>query len=117
MIGDVVLDAEATEPAIGEVELDLAAQRAFRADGEHVADDEHPNHQHRIDRRSSGMRIVRRQPGPNPRQIKNASNGAPQVIVRNHRFEVERIEQLPLILAYPPHHHAAPPTFVSVRLA
>jgi hypothetical protein len=25
MIGDVVLDAEATEPAIGEVELDLAA--------------------------------------------------------------------------------------------
>jgi hypothetical protein len=109
------LDAEATEPAIGEVELDLAAQRAFRADGEHVADDEHPNHQHRIDRRSSGMGIVRRQPGPNPRQIKNASNGAHQVIVRNHRFEVERIEQLPLILAYPPHHHAAPPTFVSVR--
>ena len=33
MIGDLVLDAEATEPAIGEVELNLAAQRAFRTDG------------------------------------------------------------------------------------
>jgi hypothetical protein len=86
------LDAEATEPAISEVELDLAAQRAFRADGEHVADDEHPNHQHRIDRRSSGMRIVWRQPGPNPRQIKNASNGAHQVILRFHIPLIGRVE-------------------------
>src|SRR5207249_2689559 len=31
MIGDLVLDAEATEPAIGEIEPDLTAQRAFRA--------------------------------------------------------------------------------------
>src|SRR3954469_19905598 len=42
MIGDLVLDAEATEPAIGEIEPDLAAQRAFRANGEYVPDDEHP---------------------------------------------------------------------------
>ena len=39
MIGDLVFDAETAEPAIGEVEPDPAAQRAFRADGEHVADD------------------------------------------------------------------------------
>jgi hypothetical protein len=44
----LVLDAEAAELAICEVELDLAAQRTFRAAGEHVADDKHPNHQHRI---------------------------------------------------------------------
>ena len=116
MVGDIILDAEATEPTIGEVELDLAAQRAFRADGEYVTNDQHPDHQHRIDRRSSGMRIVRRQLGSNPRQIKDASDGAHQVIVRHHRFEVERIEQLSLMLAYPPHHHAAPPMFVSARL-
>ncbi len=58
MIGDPVLDAEATEPAIGEVELDLAAQRAFRADGEHLADDQHSDHQHRIDRGTADRRIV-----------------------------------------------------------
>jgi hypothetical protein len=60
MIGDISLDAEAAEPAIGEVELDLTAQRAFRADGEHIADDEHPDHQHRIDRGAADRRIVRR---------------------------------------------------------
>ena len=50
MIGDPVFDAEVTKPAIGEVELDLAAECSFRADGKHVADDEHPDHQHRINR-------------------------------------------------------------------
>src|SRR3982074_1897387 len=104
MIWDLVLDAEATEPAIGEVQLDLAEQRAFRADGEHVADDEHPYHQHRIDRWSSGLRIVWRHLGPNPGQIENARNSAHEGIVRHGLFELERIEQLPLILAAPPHH-------------
>src|ERR1043165_6142202 len=74
----LVLKAKPTEPTIGEVELDLAAQHTFRADGKHVANNQHPDHQHRIDRRSSGMRIVRRQLGPNPRQIENAGNGAHQ---------------------------------------
>ena len=98
MIGDGVLDAEATEPAIGEVELDLAAQRAFRTDGKHVADDEqHPYHQHRIDRRSFGIRIMPRQLGADPGQVERTRNGANLMVVRNDRFEIERIEQLPLI--------------------
>ena len=113
MIGDIVLDAEATEPTIGQIKLNLAAQRALRADGKHVADDEHLDHQHRINRWPSGMRIVRRQLGPNPRQIKNTRNGTHQVIVRHDRFEIERIEQMPLIPAAPPHHHPPPPTFPS----
>jgi maltose alpha-D-glucosyltransferase/alpha-amylase len=57
----------------------LYGTRPLRADCEHVADDEHPDHQHRIYRWSSGMRIVRRQLGPNPRQIENAGDGAYQV--------------------------------------
>ncbi len=43
VIGQLVLDAQTTEPAIGEIDLDLAAQGALRADGEHIADDEHPD--------------------------------------------------------------------------
>jgi hypothetical protein len=60
MIRDLVLDAQATEPAIGQVHLHLAAQQPLRADGKHVADDEHPDHEHRIDRRPAKMRVVGR---------------------------------------------------------
>jgi hypothetical protein len=31
--------------------LHFAAQQPFRADGEHVAEDQHPDHEHRIDRK------------------------------------------------------------------
>ncbi len=51
VIGDLVLDAEAAEPAIGEVHLNLPAECALRADREHIPEDEHPDHQLRIDRR------------------------------------------------------------------
>jgi hypothetical protein len=60
-------------------------------------------------------RIMRRQLGADPRQVDNTSNGAHQVIVRHDLFEIERIEQLPLILADPPHHHPLPSMFASAR--
>src|SRR5262245_13999163 len=50
------------------------------------------------------MRIVWRQLRPNPRQIKHAGNGAHEMIVRHSVFEIERIEQLSLVPAAPPHH-------------
>ncbi len=36
VIGDLVFDAETAEPAIGEVQLHFAAERALGADREHV---------------------------------------------------------------------------------
>jgi hypothetical protein len=50
MIRDLVLDAQAAEPAIGQVHLRFAAQQPLRADGKHVTNDEHPDHEHRINR-------------------------------------------------------------------
>jgi hypothetical protein len=47
---------------------------------------------------------VRRQFRPNPRQIKNVGNGAHEMIVRHDLFEIERIEQLPLISTALPQH-------------
>jgi hypothetical protein len=38
VIRHLVLKAKPTEATIGEVELDLAAQHTFRADGKHVPD-------------------------------------------------------------------------------
>jgi len=113
VVRDLVLDAEAAEPAIGEVDLDLAAQRTLRADGEHVADDEHPDHENRINRRTANRRIVRRQLGADPRKIENGRNPAHQMVVRNHGIEIERIEQLALILIASTHHRMPSPILAS----
>jgi hypothetical protein len=61
VIRDLVLDAQTTEPPIGEVHLYLAAQQPLRADGKHVTQDQHPDHQYRINRRTAGRGIVRRE--------------------------------------------------------
>jgi len=50
MIKDLVIEFEAAEPAIGEMKLDLFAQLSFKADAIAVPDNEHPNHQLRVDR-------------------------------------------------------------------
>src|SRR3974377_1484628 len=50
MIRDLVLDAQAAEPAICQVDLNFTTERPFRADREHKADNQHSNHKHWIDR-------------------------------------------------------------------
>ena len=108
MIRDLVLDAQAAEPAIRQVHLHLAAQQPLRADGEHVAEDEHPDHEHRIDRRPAEVGVVGRQLGVHPGQVQHGSDLAHAVIVRHDLIEAERIEQLPLIPVEPPHHRQPP---------
>src|SRR5262249_53144751 len=44
MIRQLVFDREPAEPAIGEVHLYVTAQCSLRADGEHMADDQHADH-------------------------------------------------------------------------
>src|SRR5262249_60639036 len=50
MIRNLVFDREPTKPTIGKVHLHITAQRPLRADRENVADDEHPDHQLRVNR-------------------------------------------------------------------
>src|SRR5215510_13435489 len=109
MVRDLVLDAQVAKPAVGEVHLDLAAQRPLRADREHVPDNEHPDHEHRIDRGPADRGIVTRKLGVHPRQIQNRIDLAHQMIGRNNVIEMERIEQLALIALLPPHHRQPPP--------
>lgn len=97
------------KPAVRQVHLHLAAQQSFRADGEYIAEDEHPDHEHRIDRRPAGRGIIGRELGMNPRQIENSSDLASAVVVGHCLIEAERIEQLPLIPVEPPHHREPPP--------
>src|SRR5450432_334431 len=50
MIGDIGIKAQSTKPAIGQMEMDLLAQATLRTNAEAIADNEHPDHQLRIDR-------------------------------------------------------------------
>src|SRR5215470_6903553 len=50
MVWKLVFNAQSAQPTIGKIHLHLAAERSFRAYREHIANDEHPDHQDRIDR-------------------------------------------------------------------
>src|SRR5262245_9255970 len=89
MIRDLVFDREPAEPAIGEVHLHVTAQRSLRADGEHIADDQHADHQLGINRGPTIARIMGRELGMDPRQVENRSYLANQVIVRNSLFKAK----------------------------
>ena len=113
MIRNLVFDAQPAKPAIRQVDPDLAAEQPLRADREHVAEDQHPDHQHRIDRGPAECRIIGRKLAVDPRQIEHGCNRADLVIVRHSLFKAERIEQLFLILLQPTHHSPLPPQIAS----
>ena len=59
MIGDIAVEPQSTEPAIGQIEVDLLAQPTRRTNAEAVADDQHLHHQLGIDRGPPDVAIVR----------------------------------------------------------
>jgi 2-succinyl-5-enolpyruvyl-6-hydroxy-3-cyclohexene-1-carboxylate synthase len=59
MIGDSVLNTELAEPAIGEVHLNFTTDQPLRTDRKDISHDQHPDHQFRIDRRTTHRRIMR----------------------------------------------------------
>jgi hypothetical protein len=54
---------------------------------------------------------VRHQLVVDPAQVENGRDLAYQVIAGHHRIEIERIEQLALVLIAPAHHGSSPPQF------
>jgi hypothetical protein len=49
MVWDFAVQAEAAEPAIGEIEMHFLAQAAFLPNAQAIADKKHADHQLRID--------------------------------------------------------------------
>src|SRR6266516_7932104 len=99
MIGNLVIELEAAEPTITEMKFDLLAQLPFKADAIAVADNEHPDHQLRIDRGPPDVAVERRQLLAKVSQhLRHDWVDAAQEMIRgNVFFEVEKIEQLALI--------------------
>ena len=69
MIGDVGVEPQATEPAIGQIEMDLLAQPTLGTNAEAIADNQHPDHQLRINRGRPHVAIVGPKVQPQPSQI------------------------------------------------
>ena len=112
VIGDPVLNAELAEPPVGQVDLDFSAQPALRAERKHVANDQHPDHQYRINRGPTRVRVIRRQLLVHPTQIEKTVDLPHQMIGRNYLVEIKRIEKLSLSF-FPPSHHAPLPPMPS----
>src|SRR6185437_9166143 len=70
---------------------------------------------HRIDRRSTGMRVVGRKLLVHPIKIKNAADLPDQMIRRHHLVEVKRVEKLALSAFPPPHHRLLPANHVLIH--
>jgi hypothetical protein len=115
MIRDLVLDAEPAKPAIGQIDLHFSADASLRADRKHIADDEHPDHEHRIDRRPPRVGVVGRQCVMHPAEIEHSVDPAHQILSWHYRVQVELVEELAPPFLSPTHHHRTPLTTASDR--
>src|SRR3984957_10490203 len=115
MVRDGVFDAEFAEPAIGEVQLHLTTDQPFRADRKHIAHDQHPDHQLRIDRRATHRRIMRCKFTAKPGKIERGIDLAHQMIFRDRLVEMKLVEQLTLVTLQTAHHGSTSPRFASTQ--
>src|SRR5215207_4218600 len=97
MIGNAAVEPEPAEPTVGEVQVDLLAEPSFGADTEAVADDQHPNHQFRIDRRSPDCAVEGGELPPNLRQLHERADRPQEMIRGNMTLERELVDQRALV--------------------
>src|SRR5262245_48910199 len=115
MIRDLVLDAQTAEPAVRQVDRNLPAEQPLRTDGKNVADDEHPDHQHRVNRRAAARRVVGCKLSTHPGQIEHGGDLAHKVIAWYHLVVPKLVEKLLLLVLQPPHHRSPPQRIMSER--
>jgi len=104
MIRHRPIQTEPAKPPVGQIEVNLIAQAPLRSDAEAVTDQEHPDHQLGIDRRSTDAAVERRHVPPDLFKIDKPVNQPQQVISRDMSFERELIEQRGLFDLPMPHH-------------
>ena len=108
VVGDGVVEVETAEPAIRQVQADLLAEPTLGSNAEAVADDQHSDHQFRIDRGAAGVAVERCEVMPQLAEVEEAVDGSQQVSARHVLLQVERVEELVLPAALLTHHRCAP---------
>jgi hypothetical protein len=93
VVGDFIFKAQPAEPAISQVQMGLFAQPPFGADAIAVADDQHADHQLRINRRTPNRTIEIGKVMAQVAQIETLINAAQKVIGWDVIFKVERVKQ------------------------
>ena len=76
MIGHPILDPEAAEPAVGQIDLHLGTKLPFRANGEDIANDQHPDQQFRVDRGAARVTVIRTKLVTHPTEIRQSIDSA-----------------------------------------
>jgi hypothetical protein len=104
MIRHRAIKAEPAEPPVGQVQVNLFAQPALRADAVRVADNQHPDQQLRINRGPPLVAVERPQILADRRQIDEPVNRAQKVVDRNMTLKTEAVKQR-LLLNRPLAHH------------
>jgi len=86
------IQTEPAEPPVCQVEVNLVAQPPLRSDTEAVTDQEHPDHQFRIDRGPTNATVERRQVPPDLLKVNKPIDRSQQVVGGNMLLERELIE-------------------------
>jgi hypothetical protein len=115
MVGNLVLQAKAAKPAVGQIEGHLLAQLALRSNPIAVTHQQHPDHQLRIDRGAAGVAVKRRQLAAEIPEIEDDVNLPEEVVAWNPIVEAEFVEELGLITRQSTHHRGIPRSFHDVR--
>ena len=108
MVGHLAVEAEAAEPAIGQVQVDLLAQPPLRADAKAVADDQHPDHQLRVDRGPTLLAVEWRQLPAAARRGQRTGRSSAAGALGHMIFERKLVKQGVLPDAAFPHHRLHP---------
>lgn len=87
MIRHRPIQTEPAEPSVGQIEVNLIAQAPLRPDAEAVADQEHPDHQLGIDRRSTDTAVEDHQVLPNLFKVDKSIDRPEQVVGADVPFE------------------------------
>ncbi len=112
VIGNATIQSKSAEPPIGKVQVHFLAEPAFRADAHAITDDQHPNHQLRIDRWPTCLTVVGPQMVADGTKIDKTVDGAEQVILGHMTFEAEAVKQR-LLQDRPLTHHGLTPRLLT----
>ena len=94
MIRHLAIQAEAAEPAVGKIKVDLVTKPPFGPNAHAVADDQHAQHQVRIDRGPTNHAVEGLQLCADTLQIDEPIDATKQMIVRHMIVQGEVVEQL-----------------------
>jgi len=84
-----ILQAQTAEPTMGQIQMHFLTQAAFGTDAIAVADDEHADHQLRIDGGTTCGALEISQMRAQPVQVKTGVNTAQEMVLWNVVFKVE----------------------------